>query len=64
MRIIKDIAPLREEGGEISAGYAARHKRLATWLLPRLLGFSVDGSRADFLAVGCQLPFVRFMPST
>ena len=55
---------LPEEGGEIFASYAARHKRLATWLLPRVLGFSVDGSRADFLAVGRQLPFVRFMPRT
>ena len=34
----------------------------AKYPLPRVLGFSVDGSEADFRAVGLQLPFIRFVP--
>jgi deazaflavin-dependent oxidoreductase (nitroreductase family) len=48
-----------EEGAEIFARYAARHRAAATYLLPRLMGFSVDGSQADFRAVGRRMPFVR-----
>ena len=48
-----------EEGAEIFARYAARHRAAATYLLPRLMGFSVDGSEADFRAVGQRMPFVR-----
>ena len=48
-----------EEGAEIFAQYAARHRAAATYLLPRLMGFSVDGSEGDFRAVGQQMPFVR-----
>ncbi len=48
-----------EEGAEIFAGYAARHRAAATYLLPRVMGFSVDGSEADFRAVGQRMPFVR-----
>jgi deazaflavin-dependent oxidoreductase (nitroreductase family) len=51
-----------EEGGEIFARYASRHRTAAKYLLPRLMGFSVDGSEADFRAVGQQMPFVRFVP--
>ncbi len=48
-----------EQGSEIFARYAARHRAAATYLLPRLMGFSVDGSEADFRAVGQRMPFVR-----
>ncbi len=52
----------RDDGAEIFAQYAAQHRGLARHLLPRLMGFSVDGSEADFRAVGRQLPFIRFIP--
>jgi deazaflavin-dependent oxidoreductase (nitroreductase family) len=52
------------EGAEIFARYAARHRRTATHVLPRLMGFQVDGSEADFRAVGQRMPFVRFVPRT
>ena len=48
-----------EEGADIFAKYAAQHRPTATYLLPRLMGFSVDGSEADFRAVGQRMPFVR-----
>ena len=57
--------PLQEEeGSEIFAEYAMRHRMVAKYLLPRLMGFSVDGSAADFRAVGRRMPFVRFVPRT
>ena len=53
--------PLSEnEGAEIFSHYASRHRRLATYMLPRVLGMSVDGSDADFREVGRRMPFVRF----
>jgi deazaflavin-dependent oxidoreductase (nitroreductase family) len=48
-----------EQGAEIFARYAAQHRAVATYLLPRVMGFSVDGSEADFRAVGQRMPFVR-----
>ncbi|GAY13349.1 nitroreductase family deazaflavin-dependent oxidoreductase [Mycobacterium sp. shizuoka-1] len=51
-----------EDGADIFARYAARHRTLARLLLPRLMGFSVDGSEDDFGAVGRHLPFVEFVP--
>ena len=48
-----------DQGAEIFARYADRHRAAATYLLPRLMGFSVDGSEADFRAVGQRMPFVR-----
>ena len=48
-----------EEGADIFARYAAQHRAAATYLLPRLMGFSVDGSDTDFRAVGQRMPFVR-----
>ncbi|BBY08733.1 nitroreductase family deazaflavin-dependent oxidoreductase [Mycobacterium noviomagense] len=51
-----------EDGAKTFAKYAARHRAAAKYLLPRLLGYSVDGSEADFRAVGHQLPFIRFVP--
>lgn len=50
------------EGADIFARYASRHRTAAKFVLPRVLGFSVDGSDNDFRAVGQQLPFVRFVP--
>jgi hypothetical protein len=51
-----------EEGAEIFARYAARHRAAARYLLPRLPGFAVDGTEADFRAVGQRMPFVRLAP--
>lgn len=53
-----------DEGAEIMARYASRHRVAAKQLLPRLMGFAVDGSEADFRAVGRHMPFVRFVPRT
>jgi deazaflavin-dependent oxidoreductase (nitroreductase family) len=52
----KDIA------GGVFTRYASRHRAAATYMLPRVLGYSVDGSDADFRAVGQHMPFVRFVP--
>ncbi|APE14712.1 nitroreductase family deazaflavin-dependent oxidoreductase [Mycolicibacterium pallens] len=52
----------KHEGADIFAAYATRHRLLAKYLLPRLLGFEVDGSEEDFRAAGQQLPFIRFLP--
>jgi deazaflavin-dependent oxidoreductase (nitroreductase family) len=55
--------PLTEDvGAEIFANYAARRPRIAAFVLPRVLGMSVDGSEADFRAVGRRIPFVRLTP--
>lgn len=53
-----------EEGADIMARYGTRHRVAAKHLLPRLMGFKVDGSEADFRAVGQHMPFVRFIPRT
>lgn len=50
-----------EQGADIFARYATQHRAAATYLLPRLMGFSVDGTEADFRAVGQRMPFVRLM---
>ncbi len=64
VRTIPVIAVLLEEdeGADIFVRYASRHRTTAKYVLPRILGFSVDGSDADFRAVGQQMPFVRFVP--
>jgi deazaflavin-dependent oxidoreductase (nitroreductase family) len=51
-----------EEGAQVFVRYGSRHRTAAKYTLPRVLGFSVDGSDADFRAVGEHLPFVRFVP--
>jgi deazaflavin-dependent oxidoreductase (nitroreductase family) len=51
-----------EEGADTFAKYAAQHRTAAKHLLPRLMGFAVDGSDADFRAVGKRMPFIRFIP--
>jgi deazaflavin-dependent oxidoreductase (nitroreductase family) len=53
-----------DEGAEIFARYASRHVAAAKLLLPRLMGYAVDGSEADFRAVGERIPFIRFVPRT
>ena len=54
--------PLSEnEGAEIFSRCASRHRRLAMYMLPRVLGMSVDGSDVDFRAVGRRMPFVRLV---
>ncbi|TXK40019.1 nitroreductase family deazaflavin-dependent oxidoreductase [Nonomuraea sp. C10] len=50
-----------EEGGEIMARYAPRHQAAARRLCA-IMGFAVDGSVEDYLEVGRQIPFVRFVP--
>ncbi|OBA77035.1 nitroreductase [Mycobacterium sp. 1554424.7] len=52
----------KDEGAQVFLRYASRHRAAAKFVLPRVLGFSVDGSDADFRAVGEKLPFVRFVP--
>ncbi|HTY31190.1 nitroreductase family deazaflavin-dependent oxidoreductase [Mycobacterium sp.] len=52
----------KEEGAQVFVRYGSRHRTVAKYVLPRVLGFSVDGSDADFRAVAQQLPFVRFVP--
>jgi deazaflavin-dependent oxidoreductase (nitroreductase family) len=51
----------KEEGAQVFVRYGSRHRTAARYVLPRVLGFSVDGSDADFRAVGQHLPFVRFV---
>ncbi len=51
-----------EEGAEVFLRYAARHPKAAKRVLPRLMGYSVDGSAADFRQVGLRMPFVRLAP--
>ncbi|TQF74625.1 nitroreductase family deazaflavin-dependent oxidoreductase [Rhodococcus spelaei] len=51
-----------DEGAELMARYAGRHPR-AGRALCKLMGFEVDGSRADFLAAGRRIPFVRLSPT-
>lgn len=60
---MKAVPLSRDEGAGIFADYASRHRMAAKYLLPRLMGFSVDGSDADFRAVGERMPFVRFVPA-
>ncbi len=52
----------KEEGAQVFVRYGSRHRTAAKYVLPRVLGLSVDGSDADFRAVGQHLPFVRFVP--
>lgn len=53
-------APLGiEEGAEVMARYAGRH-RAAAKKLCGFMGFEVDGSAEDYREVGRHIPFVRF----
>ncbi len=51
----------KEEGAEVFVRYARRHPKAAKRVLPRLMGYSVDGSEADFREVGLMMPFIRFV---
>lgn len=51
-----------DEGADVFARYGARHRLAAKFLLPRLMGFEVDGSEEDFREAGRHIPFVRFVP--
>jgi len=51
------------EAADAMAGYARRRPRAAR-ALSRFMGFGVDGSEADYRAVGRQVPMVRFEPVT
>ena len=59
---VRAVTLNEDEGADIFARYAVRHRTLAKYLLPRLMGFSVDGSEADFRETGRHMPFVRFVP--
>ncbi|MBB3603052.1 deazaflavin-dependent oxidoreductase (nitroreductase family) [Mycolicibacterium sp. BK556] len=62
-RMLATALPLtKEEGAEVFVQYASRHPKAARRVLPRLMGYSVDGSTADFREVGRRLPFVRLVP--
>jgi deazaflavin-dependent oxidoreductase (nitroreductase family) len=52
----------KEEGAQVFVRYGSRHRAVAKYVLPRVLGLAVDGSDADFRAVGRHLPFVRLIP--
>ena len=52
----------KEEGAEVFVRYAKRHPKAAKRVLPRLMGYSVDGTEEDFRAVGRMMPFIRFAP--
>lgn len=51
------------DGEEVMGRYAPRHPRAAPRLC-RIMGFAVDGTEADYRAVGRHIPFVRFTPRT
>ena len=59
---VKAIPLDPEEGAQVFVRYGSRHRTAAKYLLPRVLGLSVDGSDADFRAAGEHLPFIRFVP--
>ncbi|MQA88488.1 MAG: nitroreductase family deazaflavin-dependent oxidoreductase [Streptosporangiales bacterium] len=53
-------APLTaDEGAETMARYAPRHPTAAKALC-RVMGFTVDGTEADYRAAGRRIPFLRF----
>lgn len=56
------IALDANEGADIFARYAMRHRMMAKQALPRVMGFSVDGSESDFREAGRHMPFIRFVP--
>ncbi|WP_406095005.1 nitroreductase family deazaflavin-dependent oxidoreductase [Streptomyces sp. NBC_01013] len=52
-----------EDGGGLMARYAPRHPRTAR-RLAAFMGFTVDGSAADYRRVGESIPFVRLVEGT
>jgi deazaflavin-dependent oxidoreductase (nitroreductase family) len=59
---VKAVPIDQDTGADIFARYASRNRRVAQYVLPRILGMAVDGSEADFREVGRRMPFVRFVP--
>jgi len=55
------LAVSPEKGADIMARYAAQHPKLARQLCA-VMGLAVNGSAADFMAVGRHVPFVEFVP--
>lgn len=62
LRDVHAVVLTEEEAADAMAGYARRHPRAAR-ALSKFMGFGVDGSEADYRAVGRQIPMVRFEPS-
>lgn len=61
-RLSATAVPLSpDQGGEVMARYARQHPRAARQL-SRFMGYQVDGSEADYRALGREIPFVRFEP--
>lgn len=58
-RDVRAVALPASEAADAMAGYAGRHPRAAR-ALSRFMGFRVDGTVADYRAVGGQIPMVRF----
>ena len=52
-----------QRGAEIMTAYARRH-RTAARHVARFMGYEVDGSDANFAALGRKLPFLRLEPGT
>lgn len=48
-------------GGETMVRYARRHETAAR-NLARFMGYQVDGTEADYRALGRELPFMQFRP--
>ena len=59
---VKAVPLDQDTGADIFARYASRHRRLAQYVLPRVLGMAVDGSDADLREVGRRMPFIRLIP--
>jgi deazaflavin-dependent oxidoreductase (nitroreductase family) len=62
-RSVRAVALSEVEAADAMAGYARRHPRAAR-ALSRFMGFGVDGSEADYRAVGREIPMVRFVPDS
>lgn len=60
--LVTAVPLAKDEGAQIFVRYASRHRTAAKFVLPRMMGFSVDGSDADFHQVGQRMPFVRLVP--
>lgn len=50
-----------DDGARIMGKYARQHPDLAKRLCA-VMGYAVDGSSADFAAVGRRTPFVELVP--
>ena len=59
---VKAVPLDQDTGADIFTRYASRHRRLAQYVLPRVLGMAVDGSDPDLREVGRRMPFIRLIP--